>query len=516
MVSRNAVSTECSFGMQTHENLLPKINKTDLENDKSTQHTTFKALMYETSVYQYNVELKEDALTENGSFDLVKVPDLRLIGAKQLIRKIRTENHLSQSALAKILNVGRDTVNKWENNGYRVPLKLLVKCATIFGILKDTIYSQIEDGKFKATINLPIKLEKIQDIISYLSPQKGKDKARITLIKRSSDTLQRIKKLLDVNLKPKVKRINSRELHSFLTTFFRYTEVPKIHPPLTREVKRWYDDGVDLKRAVIIPCLQSDGSIVQGNRCSYISYSGKNKILHDYFVDAIYYEFNELPSWYLGDGSSEDCYTTGYTRQSTNKIVGEVINLAGNTKTSPAPGQMTEEYLKEPQPHLEYLINAPNTEKKIAFRLWASVEGSICLSTTAGLIYPLLAISCSHPELNTGLQEIAQQFNINFHKVSSKKSWSGDASLHANAIRSCIAFLELGGFIKGVQISKHSKYHYGINKDVLMLGIFEFIKRQRLNEKLRDLPRRKVRARINEIIKNKAYMSEVYYIRYFS
>lgn len=471
--------------------------------------------MYETSVYQYYVELKEGSLTEHGFFDLVKIPDLRLIGAEQFIRKIRTENHLSQSAFAKILNVGRDTVNKWENNGYRIPLKLLVKCAKIFGIPKDTIYSLIEDGKFKANIILPIKLDEIQDIISYLSPQK-KEKRRIIVIKCSSKTLQRINRYFKLNLKQKMKRISSTELFNFLTTFFRYTEVPKIHPPLTNEVKRWHDDGVDLKRAVIIPCLQSDGAIVEGERSFYISFSGKNKILHDYFVDAIYYEYNELPSWYLGDGSSEDVYTTGYTRKSTNKIVDEVMNLAGNTKTSPAVGQMTEEYLKEPQPHLKYLINALNTEKKIALRLWASAEGSICLSTTNGLIYPSLVISCSHPELNKGLIEVARQFNINFYKVPSEKKWSGDSQLHANSIRSCIAFLELGGFIKGVQIGKHSKYHYGIDKDILLLGIFEFIKRQRSNERLRNLPRSKVRAMINEIIKNKAYMSEVYYIRYFS
>ena len=57
--------------------------------------------------------------------------------------------------------------------------------------------------------------------------------------------------------------INSSELYKYLTSFFRYKRTYKIKPPLNDEVKVWYENNIDLKRAIIIPCLQSDGTIDQ-------------------------------------------------------------------------------------------------------------------------------------------------------------------------------------------------------------------------------------------------------------
>ena len=114
------------------------------------------------------------------------------------------------------------------------------------------------------------------------------------------------------------------------------------------------------------------------------------------------------------------------------------------------------------------------------------------------------------------LQQIARRFNINFGITRSKSTWSRIRGLSADSISSCIEFQKLGGFFKGVKISANSKYHKGIQKDVYLLGILEFKRRQKIRRKLRNLSLRNIHNEINKIIKNREYNSQGYYINYFS
>ena len=193
------------------------------------------------------------------------------------------------------------------------------------------------------------------------------------------------------------------------------------------------------------------------------------------------------------------------------------MNIAGNTKTSPAHGQTVEEYLQEPQPHLNYLVKAPKTVQKIALRIWASTEGCMLLTHIQNKhVYPCLSIGCSHPVLAEQLQQIGQQLSINFTIQRVKKGWSGIASLRSSSIRGCIDFLKLGGFIKGIKISAQSKYHKDIDKDILTLGILEYIIQRKTTKKWPKKPPIVAHHRnINKIIKNREYKSENYYINYF-
>jgi transcriptional regulator with XRE-family HTH domain len=327
MVSRNEVSTE-SKGMHIHKNSKP---------------TSFKVLQRETSVYEFFVELKEDVITEQGFLDLAKVPRLFVLGAGQFLKKLRLANRLKRKDIANILGIRRlDSVTEWENDRKR----------------------RLRQAR------LPVRFELILPIIQYFTPQSGRS-SNVTVHKCSMKTLAKIEEVL--NVKPKVypKRfeaiIFSSELKYFLTTFFRYTKVPKLHFPLAPEVEGWHFDGVDLKRAIIIPCLQSDGTM--STKYNSIRFCGFNKNLHDYFVDAMYYEYGLLPTTYFSRfkiGSRK--YITSYSKESLKEIVAELMNIAGNTKTKPANGQTVNEYLKQPQPHMNYLINASRNEQQIALR----------------------------------------------------------------------------------------------------------------------------------------------------
>jgi len=152
--------------------------------------TELKEVIRETSVYQYYVELKEDALTEQGFFDLVKVPGLRISGAGQYLKNLRLKKRLTQPDIAKIFKISRNQVNHWEHNYRTLSLQLLVKIAESNGISRETIYSLIDQGQFSLKNTLPIRFEKIRDFIQYFSPHKTGIQ-----IKNSLSTL-RIKNLL--------------------------------------------------------------------------------------------------------------------------------------------------------------------------------------------------------------------------------------------------------------------------------------------------------------------------------
>ncbi len=68
--------------------------------------------------------------------------------------------------------------------------------------------------------------------------------------------------------------------------------------------------------AIVIPCLQSDDSASQGHSLRFF---GKSKNLHDYFIDAMYYEYDLLPSSYFIRGSSNNCNNTAYVQKAAPK-----------------------------------------------------------------------------------------------------------------------------------------------------------------------------------------------------
>ena len=481
--------------------------------------TTFKTLIRETSVYKYFIELKENSLTSKGYLDIVKIPKLFVARAGEFLRQSRLKKKLTQKRIAEIIDVTPTQVCAWEKNRSKIPLKSLVKIAKTYDVSRDMIYELINRSKISLKTNLPVRLEKIMEIIKYFSPHKLD--GTVSLTKCSDETLQKIKDTLNVALRMKKTKnncnqatINSKELHRYLKTFFQYTKVPKIHPPLTNEVKLWHENGLDLTRAIICPCLQTEGNIRNPNA---FDFNGNNKVLHDYFVDAVYYEYNELPTSYLCSNG----YVTSYARKATKEIIDEVMMLAGNSKTSPAHEQSIEEYLREPQPHLDYLLNASEIEQKIALRIWASAEGHTIIRrfkfANIDYIYPGLNIACAHPVLLGQLKQIAKRFNILFSEQKSKNIWSGFQGLSSNSIKNSIYFLRLGGFIKGVKISANSTYHEGIDKDVLMLGILEYIRqRNKGNVWQKNLSIEDHHRNVNKIIENRKYRSADYYIDIFS
>jgi len=495
------------------------------DSESSISNPTFKVLHYETSVYQCFIELKKDSLTSNGYLDLVKVPGLYVIGAGSYLKSMRTKNKLSQRTIAKALGVSSMQISQWERNITKIPLNYLIKFAKNLDINKETIYSFIESGQFDIKHKLPVKLERISNIVKYLYPVKTNYKKSINLLKCSDEAIKELQSALNVKIfyhsKGKNKnlgQIHSSGLYNFLKVFFRYYEMVKIRPPLTSEVRAWHENDIDLKHAVICPLLQTDGWST--TRESFktspaIKYHGNDEILHKFLVDAFFFEYNLLPTTYFHKGA-DGCHLTEYKQKNVINIIADILSICGSTKTSPARGQSIETYLQESQPHLKYLKTSSNIIQMIVLRIWASAEGCAGIQRTNGYFKPSLTISCAHPVLARQLIQIAAQHNINFTKTTSKLTWSGVNKIANTSLRGCLEFLKLGNFVEGVKISAKSKYHHGLDKDNLLLGIFKFKKREKTNQKLRSLSLKDVHSRINNIIESGEYNSKEYYINLFS
>ena len=484
------------------------------ENDENSNPNDFKILQRETSVYKYYVELKDATFTEQGYLDLAKVPGLYVEGTGQFLRDLRENHCLTQKELATILRIREWSLSKWEANRKRVPLQSLVKITELFEFPRDKIYSLIDQGKFKIRTPLPIKFEKIRDIIQFLKPPRRRHKS-VTVLK-CSPMIKNLIESFGFKIKQSERgfRINSIKLYDYLTTFFRYSKIPKINPPLTTDVKFWFDQGVDLKRAIIISCLQSDGS--SGNSRYHqtrLFFVGHCKSLHNYLVDSMHYVYKLLPSCYF---THKNYVPVTIYQQQKNEIKEEIMKLAGNTKTSPANGQSIKEYLKEPQPHLNYLINSSKTEKKIAFRIWASTEGAISIAGSKNGISISFRIGCAHPRLVKELQQVARLLKINLKTEKAEENWSGIQGLAAYTMKNLMEFIRIGGFFKGVKISSNSPYHENIPKDILTLGILEYFRQRHMNKWPQKLPMSVHHDNINKIIRNKEFKSANYYLDYFS
>lgn len=376
----------------------------------------------------------------------------------------------------------------------------------------------IDNGEIRTKNSLPVDFDDVLDIIPYLKPLKLNGNWQVSLLSCPNEIRSKITEIFNLNFRFKEGRnraiINSKELYNWLVTFFKYTKTFKIQPPLASDFQRLYEN-LDLRLAMILPLLQTDGSIYQKNH--KIIFYGNSKILHNLFVDSMYFTYGILPTSYFVLNSDRNEYYTEYCQKSTVKIIDELYSLCGNTKTSPARDQGVSEYLKEPQPNLEYIINASETETQNVLRIWISAEGSITISQYKSNIRPVLYLGCAHPILNERLKQIANKFEMRFIRSRSKDTWSGIKGLYSTSIKTLINFLIIGGFINSVEISGNSIYHAGYDKDVLTLGILEYIlQRNTTDNWQKKLPIEEHHQNINKILRNKEWKSAHYYITYYS
>ncbi len=244
---------------------------------------------------------------------------------------------------------------------------------------------------------------------------------------------------------------------NFLQTFYNYQKVCKLKFPLTKIVPGLVEQGVDLRKAIIMPLLQSDGS---GKKKDFWL-TGKCVSLHSIFADAVFYTYKLLPSGYFFDSNESGCYKTYFISKIACK---DLLNLCGAFKSEPAHGQSRAEFLKEKQPHMKYLEKSSLLEKETALRSYASAEGYIGHTGKN----PKFEIACANPSLCKYVKRLAEAVGIPLRVQKAHNTWSGLGALSTGKVSSIEKFKAIGGFFSGMKISGSTKYLEGAEKNEVL------------------------------------------------
>lgn len=470
----------------------------------------------EKTVFLHKVSVKSENLTKDGYFNLNKISQLRILD-NDFLKIIRKEYQKTQQNLARLIKTPLRTLIGWESYKKALPFSKILELCNKLNIDEEKMYQLIDKCEFtfgkhhgKNRIKLPLKPNEFK-MANYLVPIKPN---KVYVIKNTPKEIKDaiIKDFSIDNYylnKTGLLVIYSYLLHDFLKIYYNYNKELLLKFPLSKEVPSWIKEKVNISKAVIIPILITDG----GEKISSVFCSGESDIIHDIWTDACYYEFNKLPSSYKVPYKS--IFIT------THRFNQDVLNLLKLNcplfKTSPSK-ESVEEYLKLKQPTINYLTNCSKLEQQIAIRLWAITEGSISIhnSKKQQLITPNLRLACAHPNLVNELDRITKLNGINMSKMKGYTTWSKISGLSSTSINSIITFLKIGGFIRGVKVAKSKSRHFGgFDKQDVLLGILEFMKRQRENKEYRTSNIQKINKWIKNIIKNKQFKNEEYYIKYF-
>lgn len=479
-------------------------------------HELIIPLQRETTVFCRKVSVKGENLTKDGHFNLDKISQLRILD-NGFLKKIRIKYKKTQQNLAELIKTPLRTLIGWESYKKSLPFTKLIELFNRLKINEKERYSLIIGSEFtfgkhhgKNRIKLPLKPEEFK-MANYLIPI---EPDKVYVIKKTPKEIKEdVIKEFSIDRyylnKTGLLVIYSCLFNHFLKTFYVYKKELILKFPLSKEVPVWMSKNVNLSKAVIIPLLITDG----GEKSASVFCSGESNIVHNIWTDACYYELNKLPSSYKVPYKTIFITSHRFNKEVLNKLK---VNCP-MFKTSPSK-ESAKEYSKLPQPSIKYLFERPKLEQQIALRLWAITEGSVSIrnSKREKLITPSIRIACAHPILINELKKIAKLNGINSSISKGYNTWSKISGLQTSSIDSAINFLKIGGFIKGVKVAKSkSKPFGGFDKQDVLLGILELVKRQRENKAYKTSSIQKVNKWVISIIKNKQFMNERYYIKYF-
>lgn len=470
----------------------------------------------ERTVFLHKVSVKGENLTKEGYFNFDKIPQLRILD-NSFLKKIRKKYNKTQPELSRILKIPLRTLIGWEYYKKALPFSKLSELCNKLNINKKEKYQLINGCEFtfgkhhgKNRIKLPLKPECFK-MTNYLIPIEPN---KVYVIKNTPEEIKdRITKDFSVDNyylnKTGLLVIYSYLLNRFLKIFYKYDKELLLKFPLSKEIPNWIKEKVDITKAVIIPLLITDG----GEKPACVFCSGESNIVHDLWSDACYYELEKLPSSYKVPYKT--IFVTSH--RFSKDILTKIKKYCPSFKTSPV-NESIEDYMKTSQPTISYLLEGSKLEQQIALRLWAITEGSISIrnSKKEKLITPNIRIACAHPTLIYELKKIAELNGINFSIGKGYNTWSKISCLQTSSIRAAINFFKIGGFIRGVKVAKSkSKFFGGFDKQDVLLGIFEFMKRQRENLSYRTSDIQKINKWVRNIIKNREFKDEQYYIKQF-
>jgi len=479
-----------------------------------------KIKIKQTTVWQIEVSLKTDRII-NGKFNFTLLDHFYVTNLNNFVEKIIEMNNIRTYKLNEELNLGKDYIGGKIRYKEAIPIHIIKeilgklsyrynneRLINIFKENKSRFYYCGKSGPSRP-IRLPFNTNEILDVIKFLRPYKNN---KTYLLTRDNKVVKKVRNFFSVKesrRKDGLLEINSITLNRFLKYFFGYVKKPLLNFPLSNINFK----DIDLIKGVVLPLLLTDGNVHRNKYSCYFDFFAisKNKKLHDIFADSSYLALNKYPSQYFSLKNVNDLRKTSFILR--NKEAEKILKICNTTKTAPAKIQDKTDYLKEIQPSVDFLFKCNEKTKKMALRIWFCTEGSISFNRGKkyNTIRPCLNLSCANPKLIKQLKRLLGEFGIEMIIRKSKTNWSGFDGLYATKQKSITNFLKIGGFLPETYVW-NSRFHKAVEKQKLLLGILEYISRERKWIYGRNIAIEKVHKEINKIVRMKQFKSPKDYI----
>jgi len=335
---------------------------------------------------------------------------------RSFLLTFQRKKKLTQRGFAAFLGVPRSTLKGWINEDKTLPKPVF-----------DDICKQSPE------------LEVFRNTVSVLGPHWGQVKGG------------------------KMRMAKEKDIHSYTHAIREAKEIIRITKKTGVEVRnqlvdKLIDEKVDLKSILAI-CLLTDGSLDQVNASYRISFVTTDRMLKD-VVYAILFKLSKYaPAIY------EDLNGVYYIRVCDFNLAQELLKLSPSFKKSPSKYQSIMEYLREKQPNVEFLNNCDERTQVWGIKFAFSADGSISIDKKGSIE---LTLSCAHPKLCLEWKALLENFSLKGKIGRNADSWSGIYGLRFYGRRSAETFLQLGGFVPGVRVTKNSKYYTGVEKNELL------------------------------------------------
>ncbi|MDP7141133.1 MAG: hypothetical protein QF362_04100 [Candidatus Woesearchaeota archaeon] len=296
----------------------------------------------------------------------------------------------------------------------------------------------------------------------------------------------------EFNLSPKgvqgiIERYGSRLRNSYRAAILLH-KTKQLNFPLTPYVQELVEKNLKKYSPKFIAVLTlTDGCCYPAGKSALkvrrpkLSYCG-DKILCKIYADLVYEHYNIIPSTFTQ--RKDGTFLVLYERKDIKRIIRDLLSLTPNFKTSLAHGEKIRDYLKTDQPTLRFLLNDNKKVLLEAFRLGMSAEGSCSICFNGKYLRFSLDFSCAHPILLEQWREVAYKIGINFN-LKGLSGWFNYSGLSSGNIEALKTFMETGGFIDNVKITRQSKYYNGLEKNKLIYNVLRWNKEnRRINSEL--------------------------------
>jgi hypothetical protein len=239
-------------------------------------------------------------------------------------------------------------------------------------------------------------------------------------------------------------------------------EISKMERMELPNPSNFYTYEVESQKIPSLPLLAAllftDGYL---HRRGLVGYASRDQILMNIFIDLVRGNSEKPPNLLRRSDGRLEAYVFD------SKLVEKLLLLSPSYKKSPR-NLSKEEYLREPQPTVDFLLAQDVKTRICSVRLAMSADG--CITTYRlknGRLRPRLMLCCANPSLVKGWRKVFWSLGIQTG-IKFGRKWSGVEGIMIWKKEMIEFFRKLGGFVDGVKISRKSPNFAGMEKNTLL------------------------------------------------